>query len=316
MPRSKLDVARVPAEVCWDMPSTPSPAEPDLPGIDDRLVEPGTRFEMLDGELVYVPPADGPHARRHAQVCVLLEARLKPGYEVMLDLLTRTSKVDDIAPDISVRITGVDPSTGQSQLPEIAFEIVSTQSLEHAGRKANKLLGRGTRRVFAVDVEQSRALEWTAAGSEWALLAPSGCIEDPVLAVSLPIGGLIHAIKTDDDMVSTALAKRHPMLEEKAARDRAEGEVKGRAEGEVKGRAEGEAKGRAEGRAEGLAEGKAKGRAEARAEAVIAVLTAHGVSLDLASRERILAESNQARLDRWIVRAASCATVDELFADP
>jgi len=96
------------------------------------------------------------------------------------------------------------------------------------------------------------------------------------------------------------LAQRHPVLEEKAARDRAEGKTEGRAEG----------------KAEGRVEGKTEGRAEGKAEALISVLTERGVSIDLASRERILAESNQARLDHWIVRAIRCATVDELFADP
>lgn len=34
----------------------------ELPDIDDRLVEPETPYEMLDGELVYVSPADPPTA--------------------------------------------------------------------------------------------------------------------------------------------------------------------------------------------------------------------------------------------------------------
>jgi hypothetical protein len=37
---------------------------------------------------------------------------------------------------------------------------VSTETLAHAGRKAAELVGRGARRVFAIDVERQRALDW------------------------------------------------------------------------------------------------------------------------------------------------------------
>ena len=50
----------------------------DLPDIDDRLVEPGTRYEMLDGELVYVPPSDPPHGERQFQLCALVAAHTGP----------------------------------------------------------------------------------------------------------------------------------------------------------------------------------------------------------------------------------------------
>jgi hypothetical protein len=48
---------------------------------------------------------------------------------------------------------------------------------------------------------------------------------------------------------------------------------------------------------------------------VIVLLAARGVAVDSATRERIVAERDLQRLDRWIARAASCATADELFAD-
>jgi hypothetical protein len=46
----------------------------ELPDIDDRIVEPDTRYEMLDGELVYVSSADPPHGELHVQLAVLIEA--------------------------------------------------------------------------------------------------------------------------------------------------------------------------------------------------------------------------------------------------
>jgi hypothetical protein len=60
-----------------------------------------------------------------------------------------------------------DPGTSGSQLELIVFEIASTQSVAHAGRKAAKLTGHGVRRVFAINVERSRALDWSAELATW-----------------------------------------------------------------------------------------------------------------------------------------------------
>ena len=43
--------------------------------------------------------------------------------------------IDDIAPDVSVYPAGPDPTTGGRQLEQLAFEIVSTQSLRNAGAR-------------------------------------------------------------------------------------------------------------------------------------------------------------------------------------
>ena len=73
-----------PAALCLGMSSVVSHAAPALPGIDDRLVEPGARHEIFDGELVYVSPRRSPHARRHAKVIALLEAHASPAFAVGL----------------------------------------------------------------------------------------------------------------------------------------------------------------------------------------------------------------------------------------
>lgn len=70
--------------------------------MDARLVAPGTRYEILDGRLQSVPPADPQRATLHAQFCALLGARAAPDYTVACDMLTRTSQTSDIAPDASV----------------------------------------------------------------------------------------------------------------------------------------------------------------------------------------------------------------------
>ncbi|HEU4730902.1 MAG TPA: Uma2 family endonuclease, partial [Kofleriaceae bacterium] len=244
-------------------PSGPSELAGDLPGIDERLVEPETRYEMLEGRLVYVSPADAPHGTRHSKLAALLEVHAGLEYQVAADMLTRTSRTSDIAPDVSVFPSAPDPVTGKRQLQHLAFEVVSTQSLGYAGRKAAQLAGRGVRRVFAIDVERSQALEWSAVDGKWQALDPAGVIEDPALDVALPVGALLDTAKADDAVARALLAKGNAVL----ARDRAEAAAAGRAAGEAAGRAAGEAAGRAEGKAE----------------AVIVLLAARGIAVDEAS---------------------------------
>ena len=193
-----------------------------LPDIDDRLVEPETRYEMLDGELIYVAPADPPHAERHVQLCALLEAHTGPGFEVACDLLTRTSKVDDFAPDVSVYPAGPDPTTGRRQLEQVVFELVSAQAMSVPTRKAAKLAARGVRRIFAIDVTKARALEWSAVEGRWAPLDAAGEITDPALAVPLPIASLIRTLNVDDDIARALVIKRNPVIEAVRAQAKAE----------------------------------------------------------------------------------------------
>lgn len=70
------------------------------------------------------------------------------------------------------------------------------------------------------------------------------------------------------------------------------------------------AEGRAEAKAEGKAEGHSEGRAEGKAESLLAV---RGFVVDEATRVRLLAERDVERLDRWLVRAMTCATIDEIL---
>ena len=256
------------------MPSVVSRVDSDLPAIDDRLVEPDTRYEMYDGELVYVSPVDPPHGERHLQLAALIEAHTGFEFEAAADLLTRTSRVDDIAPDVSVYPDAPDPRTGGRQLEQLAFEIISTQSLGRATTKAVKLTARGVRRVFAIDVERSRVLEWSTDRGTWHELDVAGHIADPALEVPLPIEAMVHAAKADDAVARALVARHNPVIEAV----RAEGEI----HGQIK--------------------------------ALIAILAARDIDLDGAARERILRERDPQRLERWIVRAATSATLAEVFA--
>ena len=60
----------------------------------------------------------------------------------------------------------------------------------------------------------------------------------------------------------------------------------------------------------------AQGRAEEAAKAVLTVLRVRGITVPDVTRERILAEKDPARLERWHERAILAATVAEVIDEP
>ena len=80
-----------------------------------------------------------------------------------------------------------------------------------------------------------------------------------------------------------------------------------------KAEAKGLADGRAKGLADGLAKGLAKGKAEAKAEDVLKVLTLRGLRITARHRRQIRECTDLATLDRWLERALSIASVDDLL---
>jgi len=267
-----------------------------LPEIDDRLIQPETPYEVLDGVVMYVSPADDPHAERQAQLVALLSAHVGLDYQVACELLTRTSFIDDFAPDASVYPAARHPVTGRRQLEELAFEVVSRQAMSVSARKAAKLVARGVRRVFAINVERSLAFEWSRAQRRWRKLE-GDVIEDPTLDVPLPVAALIHAVVTDNEVARALLAKRNSVLLARENLQRAQGRKQGRKQGQKQGREQ----------------GRTEGRIEGNREALLALLGARGIAVGKAARARIAAETDPAQLVRWIVRAARCRSTAALF---
>jgi hypothetical protein len=251
--------------------------------VDERLVMPETRFEVIDGEVVYVSPADCPHASAHSKLSALLEACVAPEYDATVDMLTRTGEMGDMAPDASIYPREPDPKTGGRQLEALAFEVVSTESLSHAAVKAARLVARGVRRVFAIDVGRAKALEWSRRTDGWEILAPEAVVTDEALAAPLVIRDLLGAARVDDALARALLARSNPVLDAALA-DR-----------EARGEARGEAKGRAAG--------------------IFNLLAARGIAVDEATRARIAATRDLALLDRWLLTAATCSSAAELADD-
>jgi hypothetical protein len=72
----------------------------------------------------------------------------------------------------------------------------------------------------------------------------------------------------------------------------------------------------AQGRTEGLVEGLTKGRTEEAARALLTVLRARGIAVPDAVRERILAQKDPERLERWLEKAAVAASVTSVLDEP
>jgi len=266
----------------------------DFPRLDDHLVVPElTRDEVIKGRRVVAMPAAPPHGDQHFRLDYVVAAHVAPGYEGSTDLLTRMGKKSDFATDACIRKTGTDPATGTRYLEEIAFEVVSTQSERDAADKAEEMLARGVRRVFAIFVKGPRRVcEWSPTSRRWALLDAGARIEDPCLVTPLAVPALLDAAQADDAVVEALKAKRNPEILKLEAAAKAEG----KAEAEAEGRAEGEAKGMAG--------------------AILTVLKTRGVAVSQAQREEILRCSDLARLSRWVVRASLATAAEEVTAEP
>src|SRR5689334_18211545 len=73
------------------------------PSLDDHLVEPETREEMVRGQRVIAMPARPPHADRHCELDYVIRAHVAPGYIPSSDMLTRAGPESEFATDTSVR---------------------------------------------------------------------------------------------------------------------------------------------------------------------------------------------------------------------
>ncbi len=65
-----------------------------------------------------------------------------------------------------------------------------------------------------------------------------------------------------------------------------------------------------------VAQGRVEGRVEGEARALLTVLRGRGIAVPDAVRDRIPAEKDPARLERWLEKAGTASTVTEVLDDP
>ena len=217
------------------------PSAGELPRIDERLVEPETREQLVRGRRVVALPANPAHGDRHFRLDYVIGAHVSEGYVGSTDLLTRSALQSDFATDTCVRRDGIDPQTNTRYLEELAFEVVNEQSRRDITEQAEDLTARGVRRVVAIFVKKGEVAEWSA--RSWQTLDPEGTFSDPTLARPLRVKDLLDAAEADDAVAWALLAKNNPVLAKVSARNRSEGHRKGHHEGHLEGRRQGLAEG-------------------------------------------------------------------------
>ena len=222
------------------MDPKPAPEKPQ-PKVDERLVEAETsRDEMVRGRRVVAMPANPPHADRHCQVDYVIRAHTAEGYVTSSDLLTRVGPGSDFATDTSVRRAGIDPSTDARYLEELAFEVVSEQSLRDITERAEDLARRGVRRLIAIFVKTGAVREWSRERNEWVSLPLEGVLDDPTLVRPVAIRALLDAAAADDEVVDALVAKGNQRLVQRDAEQREAGLRAGREAGLRAGREAGQ----------------------------------------------------------------------------
>jgi len=70
-----------------------------------------------------------------------------------------------------------------------------------------------------------------------------------------------------------------------------------------------------QGERKGRWEGERQGKREGKAEAIIAFLAARGIVVSEEARQRILSCTEPETLDRWVIRAATAATAEDVVAE-
>ncbi len=248
------------------------------PALDDHLVQPEvSRDEVIRGKRIQAMAANPPHADQQSRLDYVLNGHVRPGFVVSAELLTRVGQKSDFATDVCIRRDGIDPKTGKRYLEELAFEVVSEQSLTDITHKAEDLLERGVRRVFALFVKSGDVKEWKGA---WALIDRE--IADAFLARPLPVQALADAAAADNAVVQALDAKGNPAIVQI----------------------------RQQGHKAGLDEGRL---VQAR-DMLLRILTRRGFDLPPDRRAHILSCPDLAQVERWADQAITAAVLADVFA--
>ncbi|NJK31332.1 MAG: hypothetical protein HC927_02345 [Deltaproteobacteria bacterium] len=169
---------------------------------------------MVRGELIERSPANPLHAERLSTIVYVIRGHVAAGYVPSTFLLTRVGPLSDFATDLCVRRAGVDPETGTRYLEELAFLLISEQSMPHITIRAKDLAERGVRRVIGVFVEQGEIAEWSRTHRSFVLLPTDAMLEDPTLVRPVPLRALLDAAAANDAVLAALYAKRNPWLME------------------------------------------------------------------------------------------------------
>jgi hypothetical protein len=192
-------------------PSAPPPRS--KPPVDRHLVVPEvTRDEIIRGRKVIAQPALEPHGDAHADIDAVVRWHVRDDYQTSIELLTRVSEGSDFATDLSIRRKGKVPGTDERYLEEVSFEIVNEQSMRDIREKADELVQRGVRRVFAVFVKRFMVAEWSRTQGDFVALDKDGVIEDPCLVRPMAVRALLDSTTAEREAVRALKERGSPEI--------------------------------------------------------------------------------------------------------
>jgi len=141
---------------------------------------------------------------------------------------------------------------------------------------------RGVRRIFAIFVKgNKRVCEWVPETQSWRALDADARIEDPCLVTPLSVTALLDAAAAANSVVRALDAKDNPEILQLKATAKSEGEALGEARG--------------------------------MAEAILKVLQKRGILVSEAQRQEIVGCHDLNRLDEWLDRAVTAASIAEVM---
>ena len=253
--------------------------ESPFPPVDERIVQPESRFEVMHGQVYEMMGSHKPHAIATGRLAYILSALVRPEFQAAVDMLTRADRHSDVAPDACVFPKAPTVSGGR-RLEHLVFEVLDSQSVANVTVKVRLLKKRGVRRLFILDINAATVSEWIQ--GSWNEL--SKVIEDPTCFVR-PLGlkALLEAADADREVALARLAKRTPVLMESIR----------------KGEKRGEKRGFADGKEEGFADGKEEGRREGLVEAITWYCEFLGIELSQ-QRRTALERADEGTLRAWV----------------
>jgi hypothetical protein len=252
------------------------PGRAMFPPLDEHVVRPETREEMVRGERLFAQPARAPHGDRHFGLDFVLGGHVSTGYVGSTDLLTHVLHGSDFASDTCIRRDGEDPKTGDRFLEEVAFEVVHEQSLKKVTERAEDWSRRGVRRVFGIFVKKGTVEEWLPAAKQWRALDSGGFVSDPCLVRPLRVKALLDAAVAKDEVARALEVQDNPAI---------------------------------------LAMKAASKRVEAAA-AVLTVLAGRGLEVPPRVRAAIEGSVDLAQLRRWLARAVTAVCAKDVIDEP
>jgi hypothetical protein len=171
--------------------------------------------------------------------------------------------------------------------------------------------------AFGGDVQRVRIVVASELPRERSTLLVRLMAAGPLLPSALADLAALPEDACERTVAEDILVELQQRLEKKRRRRREEEEFVMSMQGTWKeARKQGRDEGRTQGRDEGRAQGRDEGRAEEAARAVLTALRVRGLAVPDAARERVLAQKDPERLERWLEKAIVAVSLEDVLDEP